>query len=278
MVQNVERLDSELGIARTADVDTLREHDVEVRVTRRAGDAHRAVAESPERRRGERIDIEPSVERLIRGCRIADAIRPLGSALSLKRAVAPVDDRDGESGSRLENASHPPASQERVRHGRPSAADVVAAAERQLVGGRENEVVSDVVKRRAPLGLWIVGVLPIGAFGGAGDALQSRATKHAVEATVVGARFPEGVRGEELDAAGGSLAHARLHGVVLAPRSRRRRRDRRDQWERPKERPACVLRCPRRRIADAGQCLIAFDGRDQVARVVTDVTDLSRHR
>ena len=54
VIEGVERLDPELGVARTADAEPLHQHQIEVRVAGCARDAHRAVAERAERRRRER--------------------------------------------------------------------------------------------------------------------------------------------------------------------------------------------------------------------------------
>ena len=268
-LSSVERLDPELErSAAPPIVEALREHEVDVLVARRPRDADRAVAERAERHRCEGVDVEP----VGRSTGRTAPDRRRSSGRSAPRS--PCSERARPSmtviGRPVRAWKMPPSFQpprSAFVHARPVGAALAALAERQLVGGREDEVVADVVERRAPLGLGVVGVLPVGALGGARHALRTGAAEHAVEAAVVGAcpwracRRP-GTRGRST-LRWRTLACSELYW--LPPRDVGRG-DGGDERLRAEERPARVLRRPGRRVADARQRLVALDRRDQVGR------------
>src|SRR5262249_42146283 len=142
-VEGIEQFRAELGVARTADREPLGQCEVEILIAGRPRDPDAAIAPGAGRCAGERVDVEPVVERLIRGNRIADAVRPLATAHGLERRAAAVEHGDGEAAARLENAGDDPSAEQRAGRSR----SVAVATVRQRVAGGENDVVADVEER-----------------------------------------------------------------------------------------------------------------------------------
>ena len=127
---------------------------------------------------------------------------------ALLRRRAAVGDGDREAGSCLENAAHPPATEDRVDKGRDVRPIRASAAVRQLVVRREHQVMPRVEERRTVVPLRLVGVHPVGAL--CGDATRP------VVAEVVGLDRAQRVRRQVLEPVHEALAEAHLQRVVVA--------------------------------------------------------------
>ena len=169
-------------------------------------------------------------------------------ALPCSDRFAAVGDGDREAGARLEDAAQPPAAEDRIHDGRDVRAPGASAAERQLVVGREDQVVPGVEERRSVVPLRLVGVHPVRAFGGH--------ARRSVVAEIVRPHSPQRVRRQVLEPLHAALAEAHLQGVVVAASARGGRRDVGDERCGREERPALLRRRPgrqdRRRPAAAG--------------------------
>ena len=285
VIQRVERLDPELGVARAADVERAsrargRGWCSPARARRRPGNCRTCRAAPAENAlmssHVSRCDW--SRARLTQDRRRSSAARRRARpAASGARPSVTVIGRPVRAW-KMPPTLQPPRSAS-VDAG-PVAAPRAALAERQLVGGREAR--SCAGRRGTP-----VPTRPRGRRCSASRRLRWRSSRPAVPCrrtrrrsrgcwswpcracTTPGTRAPFHV----------ALAHARLHRVVLAARPRAAVvAIVVTSGCAPIERPARRLGRPGRGVADAGQRLVALDRRHQVVGVMADVADLRRHR
>src|SRR6266446_7596403 len=101
-VGQVEGLRPELQIPVAPHVEAFREDGVDVPVAWRARRPHPAVAEGAEGRPRESVNVQPVVDALVGGHRVAHAVRPLHTAHGLERRAAAVLQGDGDAGAGLE--------------------------------------------------------------------------------------------------------------------------------------------------------------------------------
>src|SRR5262249_20244004 len=243
-------------------------------VFRTVENADPGVPELPLRRALETVEVDPSVVRTARvRLAAADAVRPLEPpARRLQRLAAAVGNREREPGARLEDAVDIPSAKDGVLHTFPVTSQLAPVAERKLVAGGHREVVTDVVRRGSVIPERVGAVQIVEALD------RGLAPPDTVVPHVVTEGLAVGVGREELEALAGTLAEARLKGVVCAYADRVRAARGPDVRVQRIERASLVQRPPGVDGAWIGFGLVEVERHHHVPGPAPHVPHLSRQR